>query len=279
MFAEITEAAMTTTTVTAPDGAAIAVESIGTGPGVVVVNGGAVSGKDYRRLARRLADRFTVHLFNRRNRPGSADLPETGYSVQVDIDDIAAVLASTGSTRLIGHSIGGFIALRAAMTLPVDRLALYDPAVQVDNLFPADYLDDFEDAITRNDHVRAVAVVGKGLRAGGRLSDLPMGVQLQIAKLFLLSPIGKQWQRTIHTVPGEAREAIRHGGSADLYAGVTADVLLASGSRSPYYYAPINERLTAAIPKARVIIVPRAGHDAPNRGGRNVATPIADFLA
>jgi pimeloyl-ACP methyl ester carboxylesterase len=270
---------MATTTVTAPDGAAITVESIGTGPGVVVVNGGAVSAKDYRRLARAMGDRFTVHRFNRRNRPGSADLPAAGYSVQVDIDDISGVLASTGSTRLFGHSIGGFIALRAAMTLPVDRLALYDPAVQVDGLFPVDYLDDFEDALTKKEYVRAVAVVGKGLRAGGRLSDLPMGFQRQLAKLFLMSPIGKEWQQTIHTVPGESREAVRHGGSADLYAGVTADVLLASGARSPDYYAPTNERLAAAIPKARAIIVPRAGHDAPNRAGRNVVTPIADFLA
>lgn len=269
---------MTTTTVTAADGAAIAVESIGAGPGIVVVNGGAVSAKDYRRLARALSDRFTVHLFNRRNRPGSAELPAAGYSVQVDIDDISAVLASTGSTRLFGHSIGGFIALRAAMTLPIDRLALYDPAVQVDNLFPFDYLDDFEDAINKREYVRAVAVVGKGLRAGGRLSDLPMGIQYQFAKLFLASPIGKEWQRTIHTVPAESREALRHGGSAELYSGVTAEVLLASGARSPDYYAPTNERLAAAIPKARTIIVPRAGHDAPNRAGRNVVAPIADFL-
>jgi pimeloyl-ACP methyl ester carboxylesterase len=272
--------AMTISTVTAADGAAIAVESIGTGPGVVVVNGGAVSAKDYRRLARALSDRFTVHLFNRRNRPGSADLPPTGYSVQVDIDDIAAVLAGTGSTRLFGHSIGGFIALRAAMTLPLDRLALYDPAVLVDNLFPFDsYLDDFEDAINKKEYVRAIAVMGKGLRSGGRLSDLPMGIQLQFAKLFMASPIGKAWVQTIHTVPAECREAVRYGGSADLYAGVTSDVLLARGSRSPAYYAPTIERLAAAIPKARAIVVPRAGHDAPNRAGRNIVTPLADFLA
>lgn len=271
---------MTTTTVTAPDGAAITVESIGAGPGIVVVNGGAVSAKDYRRLARALGDQFTVHLFNRRNRPGSADLPPSGYSVQVDIADIAAVLAATGSARLFGHSIGGFIALRATMTLPVDRLALYDPAVLVDDLFPFDsYLDEFEDAVDKKEYVRAVAVMGKGLRSGGRLSDLPMGIQRQIAKLFLASPIGKEWQQTIHTVPGESREALRHGGPADLYAGVTADVLLASGSRSPDYYAPTNERLAAAMPKARAIVVPRAGHDAPNRAGRTIVSPLADFFA
>jgi len=51
---------MTTTTVTAPDGAAIAVESIGSGPGVVVVNGGAVSAKDYRRFAAKRSSNSSV---------------------------------------------------------------------------------------------------------------------------------------------------------------------------------------------------------------------------
>jgi len=266
-------------TTTARDGAVIEVESIGTGPGLVVVHGGAVSAKDYRRFARALADRFTVHLFNRRGRPGAADLPAAGYTVQVDIDDIGAVLAHTRSTRLFGHSVGGFIALRAAMVLPVERLALYDAAVLVDGLFPTDYLDDFEAAVRAQRYPQAMAIVGRGLRSVGRASDLPMGVQVLLGRLFLRTPIGKEWLKTIHTVPAEAREAANYGGSADLYSGVDAEVLLASGSRSPGYYAPTNEKLAAAIGKAQAIRIPNAGHDGPNIGRPAFVQPIADFLA
>ena len=267
------------TTVTALDGAVIEVESIGTGPGLVVVHGGAVSAKDYRRFARALADRFTVHLFNRRGRPGGADLPAAGYTVQVDIDDIAAVLTSTGSTRLFGHSVGGFIALRAAMELPVERLALYDPAVVVDGLFPTDHLDDFEAAVRAQRYPQAMAIVARGLRSAGRAADLPMGVQVLIGRVFLRTPIGQEWLKTIHTVPAEAREAFIHGGPADLYAGVEAEVLLASGSRSPGYYAPTNEKLAVAIPRAQAIRIPKSGHDGPNIGRPAFVKPIADFLA
>ena len=263
----------------APDGADITVESTGSGPGVVVVHGGAVSAKDYRRFARALADRFTVHLFNRRGRPGAADLPPSGYTVQVDIDDIGAVLDHTGATRLFGHSVGGFIALRAALALPVERLALYDPAVLVDGLFPIDYLDDFEKAVRAQDYPRAIAIVGRGLRSAGRLSDLPIGVQIVLGKLFLRTPIGRDWLQTIHTVPAEAREAANHGGSAASYAAITAEVMLASGSRSPGYYAPTNERLAAAIPKARATIIRKAGHDGPNIARPTFVKHIADFLA
>jgi pimeloyl-ACP methyl ester carboxylesterase len=266
-------------TVLAPDGARVVVESIGSGPGVVVVHGGAVSAKDYRRLANALADRFTVHLFNRRGRPGGADLPPAGYTVGVDIDDIGAVLRQTGATRLFGHSVGGFIALRAALELPVERLALFDPAVVVDGIFPTDYLDEFERAVRAEDHPRALAIVGRGLRSAGRLSDLPLGVQVALGKLFLRTPIGREWRQTIHTVPAEARQAADHGGPATLYAGVRAEVLLATGSRSPHYYAPTNERLAAAIPKARAIVIPKAGHDAPNIARPGFVAPVAEFLA
>ena len=270
---------MSQLTVSAPDGAALTVESVGRGPGVVVVHGGAVSAKDYRRFANALADRCTVHLFNRRGRPGGADLPATGYTVDVDIDDIAAILERTGATRLFGHSVGGFIALRAALVLPVERLALYDPAVLVDGIFPVDYLDAFKEAVRAEDHARALAIVGRGLRSAGRLSDLPLGIQVGLGKLFLRTPIGREWLGTIHTVPAEAREAANHGGPAQDYAGVKADVLLASGSRSPGYYTPTNVRLAAAIPGARAIVIPKARHDAPNIARPAFVAPIAEFLA
>jgi pimeloyl-ACP methyl ester carboxylesterase len=269
----------TLTAVKARDGASITVESFGDGPGVVVVHGGGVSAKDYRRLARALAATCAVHLFSRRGRPGGADLPDAGYTVAVDVDDIRAVVEHTGATGLFGHSIGGFIALRAALELPVERLALYDPAVVVDGLFPTDYLDDFDAAIQAGQYAEAVAVVGRGLRSAGRLSDLPMGAQLAMARLFLHTPIGRDWLGTIHTVPAEAREAVRYAGSADLYAAVRASALLVTGSGSPDYYGPTNEKLAGALPRARSITLRGFRHDAPNIARPRFVRPFAEFLA
>ena len=91
--------------------------------------------------------------------------------------------------------------------------------------------------------------------------------------------IGRDWLDTLHTVPAEARAAADHAGPASLYSGVTARGLLASGKRSPRYYAPINERLAAAIPGAQTVRVPGAGHDGPNRAQPQVMAPLAAFLA
>ncbi|WP_230858492.1 alpha/beta fold hydrolase [Actinoplanes aureus] len=122
--------------VPAADGAEIVLHSIGTGPGIIVVHGGGVTIEMYRRLAIRLADRFAVHLYNRRGRADAAARAEP-YDGEQDIDDLATLLAHTGARNVIGHSGGGFIALRAAKRrLPIDRLALYDAAVQVNSLSP-----------------------------------------------------------------------------------------------------------------------------------------------
>jgi len=88
-----------------------------------VVHGGGVTIAVYARLARRLADHFTVHLYNRRGRADAPPRTEP-YAIEEDVDDLAAVLQHTGARNVIGHSSGGFIALEGAVRLPIDRLAL-----------------------------------------------------------------------------------------------------------------------------------------------------------
>ncbi|GGR94378.1 hypothetical protein GCM10010169_43640 [Micromonospora fulviviridis] len=111
--------------ITAPDGAGIVLHSTGSGPDLVVVHGGGVTIHEYRLLAALIADRFTVHLYNRRGRADAAPRREP-YTVEQEIEDLGAVLAHTGARRAIGHSYGAFVVLRAALRLPLDRIAVYD---------------------------------------------------------------------------------------------------------------------------------------------------------
>src|SRR5258706_16107655 len=118
-------------TITTARGTAIPVHTQGTGPGLVVVHGGGVGLHEYRRLARALSDRFTVHLYNRRGRPGAAPMDASTYTVDTDIDDLADVLDHTGARNVFGHSGGGFVALRAGLRLPLERIAVYDPGLSI----------------------------------------------------------------------------------------------------------------------------------------------------
>src|SRR5512143_2532760 len=111
------------------DGTKIAYEVQGSGPPLILVDGAMC----YRgmgpmpALAKRLASRFTLVLYDRRGRGESDDTPP--WSAEREVDDLAALInAVGGSARLFGLSSGAALALDAvARGLPVPRLAVYEP--------------------------------------------------------------------------------------------------------------------------------------------------------
>ncbi|MEU7982069.1 alpha/beta hydrolase [Micromonospora sp. NPDC049081] len=265
--------------VPAADDAEIVLHSTGSGPGIIVVHGGGVTIEVYRRLAVRLADRFTVHLYNRRGRADAAARAEP-YDGEQDVDDLAALLTATGVGNVLGHSGGGFVALRAAARgLPIDRLALYDPAVQVNGLFPLDWVPAARAAAHAGDIARAMAITGAGLNTQSATSRLPLAVQVAICRLFLRTPIGRTMGDLLPTTLDESALIQQHDSSPQRWAGITAEVLLAYGGSGPPYYRPTNEALARVMPHARTLAVPRAGHDALNRAPRHLVDALADFFA
>ncbi|HEY7272123.1 MAG TPA: alpha/beta fold hydrolase [Actinoplanes sp.] len=264
--------------ITAPNGEHIVLHSSGSGPGIVVVHGGGVTIDIYRRLAAALSDRFTVHLFNRRGRADAAPraLP---YTFDQDIDDLAAVLEHTGCGNVIGHSAGGFIALQAALRLPIERLALYDAAVSIDGSFPSAWLDGARAAARAGDTARAMALTSAGINTQTAAAKLPLGVQIAICRLFLHTPIGRTMGDLLAMTLDESQQIRLHDGPAERWAGVTAEVLLACGESGPRYYVRSNQALARALPRARAVQIPRSGHDAINRAHRRLVEPLAAFFA
>ncbi len=262
----------------ARDGASIVLHSTGTGPGIVVVHGGGVTIDVYRRLATALAGRFTVHLYNRRGR-ADAPLRTQPYTFEQEIDDLAAILEHTGAGNVIGHSAGGFIALQAALRLPIDRLALYDAAVCINGNPPGPWLGPAREALRAGDTARGLAIVASAINPQMAASKLPLGIQIAIIRAFLRTPIGRTMGELLPMTLDETEQIWAHDGPAEQWAGVTADVLLACGANGPPYYADNNEALARAMPRARTLRIPRSGHDAINRAHPRLVTPLADFFA
>lgn len=258
------------------DGEPIEVFSSGSGPGVVLVQGGGTDAGTYRRIAERLSPSFTVHRYNRRGRGRSA--PQTdAYCLATEVADLGSVMADTGSALVVGHSVGGFLALAAARELPIERLALFDPTVNVDGSFPSDYLPEFERLVAAGDTVDAMLVVSKGLRNPG--STWPEPIQRAAVRALLLTPPGKTMARLFHTVPAEARLAFVADGPATQWSTVTAETRFFIGARSPDYYAPMARALVAAMSHADIEMLPRLGHDALARATRHTVTSLVAFLS
>ncbi|GIF67247.1 hypothetical protein Ais01nite_52820 [Asanoa ishikariensis] len=264
--------------VTTFDGATIALHSTGTGPGIVVVHGGGVTIDVYRRFAAALADRFTVHLYNRRGRADACArvLP---YTFEQEVDDLSAVLAHTGAVNVVGHSGGGFIALSAALRLPIERLALYDAAISIDGSFPAAWLPAARAAAGAGDLPRAMALTAGGINTHQATSRLPLPVQVAMCRLFLRTPIGRMMGDLLPMTLDESALIAAADGSADRWAGVTASVLLACGAKGPRYYVAADDALAAALPHARALEIPGCGHDGINRAPAHLVEVFADFFA
>lgn len=268
---------MLTQTVHGADGAPITIHTDGSGPGVVVIHGAGVSVRDYRRLSDRLATHLTVHRYNRRGHPDSA--PLTGAeTAQTDIDDLAAVLSHTGARFLFGHSGGGFVAIRAGLTLPVDRIATFDAAVALDGVdFPRGFLDPFEEAVARGELVEAFMQAGQ-IHPDSPSAKAPRRVQRLGVRAFLHSPPGKQMVELLPTIGPEVRRIVEHEAPACAYSAITAPTLLTYGSRSSQYFKDICHHLVRALPNARELEIPKASHNTANTAPPRLTDPLLEFF-
>jgi pimeloyl-ACP methyl ester carboxylesterase len=122
------------------DGTSIAFSQIGTGPALILVDAAA----GFRGfgpmgpLAAALAPEFTVLTYDRRGRGESTDTPP--YAVEREVDDLQALIeAAGGSASVYGFSSGAVLALHAAAHgLAIDKLALMEPPLELDEQAPPD---------------------------------------------------------------------------------------------------------------------------------------------
>jgi pimeloyl-ACP methyl ester carboxylesterase len=262
----------------AADGTTIAWHSLGTGPGLVLVSGAMLAGADYTALAELLADRYTVHLLDRRGRGGSGPQGDR-YGMDTECTDLTAVLRATGARQVFGHSYGGLVAMQTALREPalVDRLALFEPAVSIDGSLPRWFLPEFRAAIDRRRWARAMTLLLRGLQLGGPFDRLPLPVATAVAGL-LLHTAGRSMRQALPTVPAEVAAGIALDGPADRYAPVSTPTLLLTGERGPGYLATAAAALATALPAARHVVLPGADHGAPQQAPRLVAGALAPFL-
>lgn len=146
----------TTQTVTSADGTPIAFETTGTGPALVLVDG-AMCSREFgpaREVAKQLADRYTVYVYDRRGRGASGDTEP--YAVEREIEDLAAVIGAAGDAFVMGQSSGAALALEAsAAGVPMRKLAVYEaPYVGITTVRgrTPDYLADLQRLLEQGKH-------------------------------------------------------------------------------------------------------------------------------
>ena len=257
----------------------VPVFTVGEGPGLVMLHGGGTSSTEYMRLAGKFSPKFTVHVYNRRGRPGAGPMQDSD-TVDTDVEDLAAVMQAAGSTRVFAHSGGGFIAFQVARTLPISHLGTYDAAIAIKGTdMPKGYLDDFQKALDDGDIITAMTIVATAANPDETPKNMPVWLQRSMTGLFLKTVYGQRMKDLIHTFRPEIGRILDNEEAASFYSNITAKVLLGTGSHSSKYFGQTCDALVDVLPLGQRLTVPNARHNTANSAPDRLVQPYIDFFS
>lgn len=230
------------------DGTPIAVDTYGSGPALILVDG-AMCSRGFGpmpALAKALASRFTVYHYDRRGRGESGD--SANWSLEREIEDLEAVLTLAGGAAMaFGMSSGAALAAEAARRLPgIMRLALYEAPFVVDDThapLPPTFVADTRALVTAN---RRGEAVRKFMRY--------VGTPAPIVFVMSMLPFWKKLTAVAHTLGNDLEIIAPHHQSrplpADKWAGVGVPTLVMDGGKSPVWMRNAMKAWAAVLPKS-----------------------------
>lgn len=254
-------------------------DELGRGPGIVLLHGSMESARSHLQLARALSDTFTVYLPERRgHHPGGSE----GYTMQKEIEDLDALLIRTGSSFVFGVSSGGLIALEAARILrSVTKIAVYEPALIVQDSVSTSFLARYEQEIADGKTAAALVTAMKGAKLGPQIFNLIPRRWIE----SLTEAMMKKEDKTVRDVDITMRQlapTLRYdfqlitemAESLDTFSQVHCKVLLLSGSKSPAWLRSALAPLEMVLPYVKWVRFTNLDHggssdkSSTNRKGR-----------
>lgn len=235
----------------------IASSTVGSGTQKVAFLHGLMGrGKNFTRIARGLGDDFTVLLMDMPNHGASSWTRDFDYAAMADVvaQELRAGFAADGPVDIIGHSMGGKIAMLLALRHPelVDRLVVMDIApndskgsftVLLDSLLSLD-LDTLKSRSAASEEI-ADRVPDAGVR-GFLLQNLARGKD------------GFYWEPHL-TMLRENLDAIM-GWKTPTEGSFEGPVLWIAGANSNYIQPEDTPVMKGLFPKVRKLTVKGAGH-------------------
>lgn len=273
------------------DGGRLAVYSYGTegAPGqrrVVVIGGAFLTALIYRpfsvALAKGLGDGWAVDVYDRRGRGKSSGQP-ADYSMRTEIADVRTVMDATGARNILGHSLGGAVALNAGQefagtTHEPDKLAVYDAAVNIDGSIDMSWLDDFEEAVNAGNVGHALARLKKGMQPSSALSRIPEPVLAGLMAVVSRTKVNRMFRELMPSGVGELRAAYDEVEHLRDFAVLPANTHFMVGGKSPSYYKVTAQRLHTAVPGSTYELSPKGFHGSIPAAVKELVTDISKYF-
>jgi pimeloyl-ACP methyl ester carboxylesterase len=273
------------------DGGRLAVYSYGTddAPGerrVVVIGGAFLTALIYRpfsvALAKGLGDGWAVDVYDRRGRGKSSEQP-ADYSMRTEIADVRTVMDATGARNILGHSLGGSVALNAVQEFAgtahePDKLAVYDAAVNIDGSIDTSWLDDFEEAVNAGNVGHALARLKKGMQPASALSRIPEPVLAGLMAVVSRTKVNRMFRQLMPSGVGELRAAYDEAEHLQDFAVLPANTHFMVGGKSPSYYKVTAQRLHAAVPGSTYELSPKGFHGSIPAAVKELVKDISEYF-
>lgn len=256
--------------VKSPDGTEIACHVAGDGPPLVLVHGTSADHTRWASIIARLAARWTTYAMDRRGRGASSDRSQ--YSIELEFDDVAAVIDAVGDeVDVIGHSYGAVCSLEAARrTSGIRRLVLYEPPLPIGiEIYPSGLIERLE------------ALLAAGDREGVVTTFLRDVVRMPADELEAVRA-DPSWEGRLtaaHTIPRELRIADSYEPDFTRLASVSVPTRLLVGGDSPAFLVEPSRRLHEQILDSQLITMPGQQHVAMTTAPDVFLDAVIDFLS
>lgn len=278
------------------DGGSLALYSYGNSqtPGhrrILVVGGAFLTAAIYRpfaaALGSRLGEDWTVDLYDRRGRGKSTDQP-SDYSMDTEISDVALMLGHTGAQSLFGHSLGGAVVLNAVrsfsepaakanVAVPA-RLAVYDPAINLDESLDTTWLKSFATDVAEGKNSRALARMERAMQFSPTLSKVPEPILAALLACTSKTQAGKLARALLPSGVGELRAALEESQPANSFSVLPGNTHFMAGAKSAKYFRSTARQLHEVVPGSSYLETPKGIHGAVPAAFNTLLDDIGDYF-
>ncbi len=233
---------------------ALAFEEYGepTAPALLILHGFFASSRNWRQIARKMAEHYHVYVIDMRNHGGSIHSPTMDYpSMAADIELFLDIQQLT-STNILGHSMGGKVAMWLALSRPerINKLIVVDIA-------PVSYRHSFDNLILALKQLPLEQLTNRKQADDLLAVAIPEASFRQFLLQNLVLKKGKYFWRIDLNIFFQTADNIIAFPDTDTISAYQGNVLFLGGETSDYI---VKESVYNLFPNAEIRMIAKAGH-------------------